>query len=339
MSRTLSKAAVMAAAVATAINAGDVVGHDLGSANIPGSMYFANESRFVEANFSEPLTTYAIGWKDPNNLEDMLEFVAPKVSVGRRFEFAQANNAEEFLTESDDVRAIGSDFKRIEFTSTKVNAKTLNKGLTIRVDLDNVEGNPNWREQYTGRIMRRLLRNELRRAVTLLAAAATNTAKTWDTTAGKDPDQDVATEVIAFQDSAGVSPTRGLYGHVSWNKRKLSHRAQNTAGGFSSAGLKPEEVAGIIGVDELRVSKERYQSSASAKSKVVGDIVLIYLAESGQTTEDASNIKRFTSPTMGGTPFRVYEQQVNAKLVDITVEHYSNVIVTSTLGIRKLTIS
>lgn len=337
--KRVTRTAMAAAALAMTAQQDAIAGYDLGANNMPGSVYFANESRFIEANFSEPLTTYAIGWKDPNKIEDMLEFVAPKVPVGRRFEFAQANNAEEFLSESDDIRAIGSDFKRVEFTSEKVNAKTLNKGLTIRVDLDNVDGNPNWREQYTGRLMRRLLRNELRRGVTLLSAAANNTAKTWDTTAGKDPDLDVATEVIAFQDSAGVSPNRGLYGHVSWNKRKISHRAQNTAGGFASAGLSPDEVAGIIGVDEVRVSKERYQSSTSAKTKVVGDIVIVYLAESGATTEDASNIKRFVSPTMGGTPFRVYEQQINAKLVDITVEHYSNIIVTSTLGIRKLTIS
>ena len=36
---------------------------------------------------------------------------------------------------------------------------------------------------------------------------------------------------------------------------------------------------------------------------------------------------------------RVYEQQVNMKLVDITVEHYSNIVVTSTLGIQKLSVS
>ena len=36
---------------------------------------------------------------------------------------------------------------------------------------------------------------------------------------------------------------------------------------------------------------------------------------------------------------RVYEQQVSAKMIDLTVEHYSNVLVTSTVGLRTLTIS
>lgn len=313
--------------------------HDRGGANSPGEMYFANESRFVEANFSEPLTTFATGWKDPNNIEATLEFVAPSVPTGRRFEFAQAANAEEFLSESDDIRAIGADFNRVEFTSTKVNSKTLNKGLTVRVDMDNVAEMPNWREVYTGRLMRRLLRNELRRAVTLLAAAATNTAKTWDTTAGKDPDQDCATEVIAFQDAAGVSPTRILYGTVAWNKRRIAHRAQSTSGGFASAAMSVQEVAESIGLNEGLVSKERYQTTPSAKGKVVGDVVLVYAAEAGGTPEDPSNIKRFVSPSAGGSKFRVYEQVINSKLTDITVEHYSHIVVTSTLGIRKLTIS
>ena len=37
--------------------------------------------------------------------------------------------------------------------------------------------------------------------------------------------------------------------------------------------------------------------------------------------------------------YRVYEHQVSAKNVDLTVEHYSNTIATSTLGIRNITLS
>lgn len=338
MKSKIITAAALAAAVAS-VGSDRLILPDRGDGNTPGEVYAANEARFTEANFSEPLTTYAIGWKDPNNIEEMLEFVAPAVTVPRRFEFAKFSNSEEFLSESDDIRAIGGDFKRIEYTSQKVNEKTYNKGMTIRVDLDNVKDLPNWRELYTGRIMRRLFRNELRRAVTALAAAATNTGFTWDTTAGKDPDQDVATKIIAYQDAAGVNPSRVLYGTVAWNKRRISHRAQNTAGGFASASMNESEVAGYLGVDAVKVSKERYQSAAATKTKVTPDIVLIYLAESGVTTEDPANIKRFTSPCDGGQAVRVYEQQINSKLVDITVEHYSNIVVVGTLGLQKLTIS
>jgi hypothetical protein len=40
-----------------------------------------------------------------------------------------------------------------------------------------------------------------------------------------------------------------------------------------------------------------------------------------------------------GGKYRVYEQPIGSKMVDITVEHYSNVLVTSTIGLRKLSIS
>lgn len=316
-----------------------IAGLDRGANNRTGEIYIANESRFVESNFSEPLTTYATGWKDPNNIEETLEHVAPVVPVGRRFEFASATNAEEFLSEVDDIRAIGAAFKRIEYTSHKTNAKTLNKGLTIRVDDDNVAELPNWEQVYTGRILRRLWRNELRRAVTLLIAAGTNTAVTWNQTLGKDPDMDAETVLIAFQDAAGVPATRGLYGRNAWNKRKLSHRFQNTAGGFASAGLTPDEVAEALGIDALKVSNERYQLTATTKSKVVPDVAVFYNAEENQSPEDPSNIKRFVSPTLGGTPVRVYVERIGAKFTDITVEHYSNIIITSTLGIQVLTVS
>lgn len=304
-----------------------------------GDIGLANEARFTSRHYSEPLTTYVTGWRDPNNIEDTLNFIAPPVQVGRRFEFKKANNAEEFLSEADDVRAIGAAFKRVEFTGTSVTDKTINKGLTIRLDYDEISDMPGLREQAVRRLKQRILRNELRRVVTVVAAAANNTAKTWDTTAGKDPDQDVLTELIAAVDQSGVRPNRLLYGDVAWNKRGLSHRAQTTASGFSSSGMTVDQVAGLLGVDRIMVSRERYQSAAATKSKVTPDIVLFFFAQNDVAVDDPSNVKRFWSACEGGGMFRVYEQQVNMKFTDITVEHYSNCIVTSTTGLRKLTIS
>lgn len=327
--------------LASAAAGGVLLANDRGSDNTPGEYYMANSSRFVEANFSEPLTQYALGWRDSGKLEQLLEFLAPRVPTTRRFEFAQAVNSDSFLSETDDIRAVGGDFKRVEYTSTKATSTTLNKGLTIRVDMDNVTEQPGWRELYTSRLMKRCLRNEARRAYALLSAAATtNTAKTWDTTAAKDPDQDVMTQVIAFGDAVGLNPNRAVYGVTAWNKRRTSHRAQATAGGFAAAGMTPSEVAVYLGLDDLFVSNERYALTLTTKGTVATtNLILLYLAESGMTNEDPSSIKRFVSPTMGGTPFRVYEQQINAKLFDITVEYYSQIVVTSTLGLQKLTIS
>ncbi|ODU23698.1 MAG: hypothetical protein ABS95_03290 [Verrucomicrobia bacterium SCN 57-15] len=305
----------------------------------PGQVCLANESRFNSAFFSEPLTAYTTGWREPNNLEAMLDFIAPPVQVGRRFEFKKADNSEAFYSEVDDTRAIGADFKRVEYKGTSVNEKTLNKGLTMRLDLDIVGDMPNWREVYTSRLLQRLMRNELRRAITVMFATVGGTPKTWDTTAGKDPDQDILTELLAAVDESGVRPNRVVFGDVAWNKRLLAHRAQASAGGYASAALTPDELAGFLGVEGVRISRERYQSSTTAKSKIVPDNVLLFYGTEGVSIEDPTNAKRFWSAAEGGNKFRVYEQQVNGKMVDLTVEHYSNILVTSTVGLRKLVIS
>ena len=300
----------------------------------------ANDSLFVQSYFSEPLTQFAVGYRDSAQIEATLEFIAPQVPVPRRFEYAAATNIEEFYSETtDDLRAIGADFKSVKYTESKVNAKTDNRGLMITVDLDEVADKANWRELYTGKLVRRLKRNALRRALALLSAAATNTAKTWDTSSGKDPDQDVNSELITGATASGVRPNRVLYGDTAWSKRMLAHRAQNTAGGFSSAGMTPEQVAGLLAVDGVLVSKERYATSESAKAEIVSNLVIMFNAMSGADAEDSSNIKRFVSAVEGGGFMRVYEQQLTAKLYTICVEHYDLTKITSTLGIRQFTVS
>ena len=67
--------------------------------------------------------------------------------------------------------------------------------------------------------------------------------------------------------------------------------------------------------------------------------MLAFYALDGAAPDDPSNSKRFWTPTESGDKYRVYEQQISAKLIDLSLEHYSNVVITSTLGIRKLTIS
>ncbi len=305
-----------------------------------GTIVAANDGLLIEANFSEPLTSYATGWRDPSDLQGALDFIAPVVPVGRRFEFAQARNAEEFFSEVDDVRAIGADFKRVEYTSAKALGITLNKGLTLRVDRDQIANNPQWQTQAVDRLMRRLLRNEYRRAIAILTAAATQTAKTWDGSTAQDPDQDVLTDMIAGRDSSGISANRILYSDTSWNKRGLAYRLQTSrAGTLQLATLTPQQVAGVFGVDQVRVDRARFQATATTKNQIVPSQVIEFFAEDGMTQDDPSHIKRFVSNTDAGGRFAVYVQPYGAKFWDVTVEHYSNIIVTTTLGLRSLVIS
>jgi hypothetical protein len=312
---------------------------DRGDNNEPGRIYLANEARFTARRFSEGLTNYGVGWRDPNGIQDTLDFLFPPVQVPKRFEWKKLENAEAFYSETDDLRAIGADFKKVEHKSSSVNDKTLNKGLTVRCEYDEWDEIPGWKELHVALLKERLLRNELRRCYTASAAAATNTAKTWDTTAGKDPDQDVLTDLIAATDSSGVRPNAILIGEVAWNKRGLSHRAQVTAGGFASAQMTPEQVAGIYGVGQgVKISRERYATSLSAKAKVVADVVLEFFRDAMPSRDDMSNQKRFWTPCRGGGMIAVYVHEED-KWADITVEHYSKGVIAHTLGLRTLTIS
>lgn len=302
-----------------------------------------NADLATESFFSQPLTDYAVGFGDTADLDRELEFYAPGVEVTPRFEYAVHDNAEEFLSDGDDdERPSKADFKDVEYTEGKVNSNTVNRGLQITLDMDKIRGRSDWEEHYTQKLLRRIKRNQLRRAITLLSAAATNTAKTWDVSAGKDPDQDVVADLITGALASGIKANRIGYGDTAWSKRMLAHRAQNSAGGFSSAGMTPDQVAGLLGVEQVLKSTARYTSSASARTEMVGALVLMFNATSGVDTEDASNIKRFFSmgdAEEGGGKYQVYSARMSAKRHVIAVGHYERIAITSTLGIRKFTIS
>jgi hypothetical protein len=322
----------------------NIYGGDVLPAEAPrahGQLALANSSLFSEAYFNEPATNFAVGWKSEDGLEEALNFLAPPRQVPRNFTYFEWINAEMLLLESEveRIRAIGGEFKRVPYTSTKTAGTTDNKGLTVRIDRDQVVQQPGWENRYVGMLQDRLLRGEFKDAVALVAAAATNTAKTWDTTALKDPDKDVQTDLIAGATSSGLRPNRVLYGDTAWDKRAISHRAQTTSGGFASASMTPEQVASLLGVGEVKVSRSRYQSAAATKAEIVNNKVIEFIASNNPTEFDPTNAVRFWSPTNSGGMWRVYIQEVNAKLIDITVEWNSTTKILTTLGLRTLTIS
>ncbi len=301
-----------------------------------------NPALFTESFFSQPLTDYAVGYRDPSDLDAELEFFAPEVPVSERFSYAQWDNPEEWLSETDDQRPIKGDFKDVEYTSFKVDAACVNRGLQITLDMDQLRARSDFEEFYTQKLLRRLKRNEIRRAIALLQAAATNTAVTWNTAAGKDPDQDVITELIAAADQSGIKPNRVGYSDTAWSRRMLAHRAQTTAGGFGSASLTPDQLAGLYGVEQVFNSKSRFTTGLTTKAQSLSNQVFMFNATAGQDTEDASNIKRFVADGAteeGGGRYQVYSARMSAKRWVIAVGFYSLLRITSTLGIRRLTVS
>lgn len=296
----------------------------------------ANENRFSAGNYSEALTAFTVGWVDPENTAKILDFIAPPIPVGRRFEFKKSDNAQAFYSESDDVRAIGAEFKRVSYAGESVNEKTINKGLTIRVDHDEVSGD-DWQERYVQMLMQRLLRNELRRAVKALEtiAASDNSAKSWN--AGANPDADIRNMLMLAADQSGVRPNRLLFGESAWDLRMTSLESQNSAVAFKGAAMAKDELAGKFMLDGCEVLSSRYQSAPATKSKILADAVFAFFAQNTISKDEPSNLKRFYTPTEEGGAFRVYCDE-HAKYTDITVEHYSSIVATSALGVRKLTV-
>ena len=296
----------------------------------------ANENRFSAGNYSEALTAFTVGWVDPENTAKILDFIAPPIPVGRRFEFKKSDNAQAFYSESDDVRAIGAEFKRVSYAGESVNEKTINKGLTIRVDHDEVSGD-DWQERYVQMLMQRLLRNELRRAVKALEtiAASDNSAKSWNASAN--PDADIRNMLMLAADQSGVRPNRLLFGESAWDLRMTSLESQNSAVAFKGAAMAKDELAGKFMLDGCEVLSSRYQSAPSTKSKILADAVFAFFAQNTLSKDEPSNLKRFYTPTEEGGAFRVYCDE-HAKYTDITVEHYSSIVATSALGVRKLTV-
>ncbi|MDR2030112.1 MAG: hypothetical protein LBP65_01435 [Puniceicoccales bacterium] len=213
-----------------------------------GVVHAANEARFMAANYSEPLTTFTVGWRDPENIEALLNFVAPVIHVGKRFEFKKTDSGEAFLSESDDVRAIGSAFKRVEFSGSSVMGKTYNKGLTVRVDHDDVAGD-DWQERHVQLLLRRLYRNELRRAIAAIDASTVAVAKTWGGENGQqNPDADIRQALAAATDAAGVRPNRILFGEGAWDIRSNVYDNQSTAAAQRAA----TSVVGRFGAQAFR---------------------------------------------------------------------------------------
>lgn len=299
----------------------------------PNTIHSAHETRFNPAHYSDALTAFTTAWKDDEAIEPLLNFIAPVVPVSRRFEYKQCETDQLFFSEQDDLRAPGSSFKRVEFTGKTIQAKTLNKGLTVRVDSDDVLGN-DWQESYVHLLMKRLYRNELRRAIAALKANSNEVKKTWNEES--QPDNDIREVLLLTANDSGFYPNRLLFGELAWFKRMDCYCTQDNAGARIAAELTRENLAEKLLVEEVRLLKKQFLGLQGNESE--GHEIYAFYAKNGLLKDEPSHIKRFVTPVENGHAFRVYLEE-HSKYTDITVEHYSNLVVTSAKGITKLLLS
>ena len=307
----------------------------------PGLTALANESAFNNSFLSEPLTAYAAGASSSEDLQALLDYLAPQVPTARRFEYEVANNGANLAAEADDsdIRALGGVFKTIAYNGQIVQSKTYSKGLTRRIDLDQLEDGSLTREEVVAFLKRRLLVGEILRATGLIRANTTEITKKWSAAVSNvwaDPDADV---MGVF---AGVLknnlPNRMVFGRQALARRFAALRAGDPGKSATSL-ITLDQLAGLLMLESIRTSSEVYYSDKmTAKGIIDPTHIYGFNAQQGATRFDPSNLKRFVS-RQGGSPFQVFEQEVSSHLIDITVSHYSNIVCPDSSGLLWMTIS
>jgi len=307
-----------------------------------GKVYAANASRFQAAHYQEALTDYSVGAQDPENLDELLAIFAPAIAnCPRRFEYFKADSAKAFVVDDIEevIRNIGGEFKRVEDFGEMVTDRVHNKGLVYRLDYEGIEPHMDreqMRQQKVAMLQNRLRRADLRQAVAIHTANATNVAKAWGTNAN--PHDDLRSALVLGANGAGIRPNNIVFGEGAFDTMMSVFESQDTPFAGRASGMSKPELASKLGVDRVESVSARYASSANAKATIVGNVVFLYIAFPGQQLEDASHIKRFIHPALGGGDWGVYIEE-HANWEDITVQHNSLIRATATVGERMLTIT
>lgn len=308
------------------------------SALKPGEVILYNDSRFNQSNFSQPLTSFAVGgWNKINLAAEVEALTGRAIPTPRRFSHKVWDNTEALVTDAaDDLRAVGGDFKVVRLKNSEVERKTLNRGLAMILDRDEISAVALTEEQATNYLMGRIMLNIAKRAFDLLSAAATNTNRTWNNVAN--PDADMRTTLRTAADISGLRPNSVVFGDTAFDLRRSSYEAQATAGAFGGANDTADQIAAKLRVDRVFVSNARYSSSTTAKTAIVASKVLSFYADNSGIDMDPSNIRRFYTPNQGA-PIRVFRRELSETSVMIGVEHFELLAIPYTGGIRQETIS
>ena len=314
--------------------------HPATMAGTPGLVCVPNESMLSGSNYQEAIVGYIAGvmGTDLSGLRDLINYLAPGVETARIFQYQALADGLAFLADQNDERAPGAEFRRIETKGSMQTDKTRNRGLSYRIDRDAVPIGPNTVNNTAAWLMAILLRNDALRAISVLDAAATNQAKTWDGSAN--PDGDLRASRALSHTARGLSPNRLAIGLSAWDTRAAAYEASSKAGALMLAERTPKEVANKIGIASAMISDMIYKvKKTGSNTMAMANIIYMFYADMVAHEMDASNVKRFWSRCNGGEEYAVYTNESDPKFIDVVVEHYSTIAVTDTTGIRKLTIS
>lgn len=293
-----------------------------------------NTERFDAAFFSEPLTAYAQNYMLEGPTQAIMDKVAGKVYVPRRFEYRRYSSAAELAsvpimaTNDEAIRALGSDFKTMSKLRDIQMDKTYNKGFAIRLDEDEMSSDPQWEVNCVKKILRALTVADAYSISSKLYndLTAYSVAPTWNGGAGQDPDGDLMAMLAEAENASNLRPNYILMGANLWAARIKTLRAQTSLLAVQSANQSAKELSDWLQAEVIVTNRVDFPGLTTT-------ILMGYSGSSG--LDDIATVRRFVTAADGGVDYRSFKRQVSTKIWEVVVEHYSNIVMTGpTLGIR-----
>jgi len=285
---------------------------------------------------SQALSQYAAGVSDSENLQALLDRIAPPTPVGAiRFTYGLETESEEFQkrTLANITRPVHGEFPELKITGSEAEGRCNNIGLVSYLDLDQGGALPQMQQLEVQRLRNIILRSQIADALALIdAAASADTGMNWGAS-GADPDSDVDDMVDAGGRASGVDNNIVVFGRGSFMKRRRSYRKESRTNGGEHAILTPDQLRDVYQVDDVINLRTLYRSSSTANTALLDNTLYTYDARPGLSLKDSSNIKRMTYVAAGGAT-RVWIT-VGTHRVKITVDAYAVNKITRSVGIRK----
>jgi len=323
---------------------GIVLANDMNNLS-SGDVVLANDSILRTAEPITDLTLFAASYDSMvgNGLVKLRDFIAPPRPTGSRiFRLTTYNENEPWETVDYNKvkRGILAEFPEVrQRTATKADLQGFNRGLSVILDRDELKSKPEWQQMHTKWLIDLLNRATILEAIAIYQASAINAVTTWDS--ASNPDLDLRSRIITLANTTGFYPTNVAYGDAAHLKRANAYESELNAGALARAGAYSEaDLASALGVSNVLVNAERYQSTAAAKQEIIGQNVLLFTGMQDAGPMDPSNIVRHVfNGNYGGGEYAVYLTDLGVKKIALTVENYELIHAQHTTGIQYLAIN
>jgi len=310
-----------------------------------GTICLSNDSLLRQSENIEELTMFAASYDSMvgNGLARLRDFLAPpRPSSSRIVRLTTYNENEpwETVDYTKVKRGILADFSEVrQRTASKSDFQINNRGLSVILDRDELRDKPEWQQTHTKWLIDLLNRATVQEAISVYSTAALQTSATWD--AAANPDLFLRNLILQLANTTGFYPQCAAYGDAAELARRKSYEVQLTAGSLARAqAITETDIATSIGVSQVLINAERYQSSATAKQELIGSNVFLFTSVKDSGPMDPSNIVRHIVSGSGASgEYAVYVTEVGVKKIVLTVENYEYLHTQHTSGIAQVAVN